>query len=175
MMENEVFSGGGGNDFVGAGLLGGILRAERYRPSSSSEAYDLRSAVGVLALDRGGSESENEPPPRVTADVGVGVRDLLTVLGEFEEVRVNDRVGLVFVGEVEERLEEDASSNAGKGEKEDLGIVSCGGCAGRWVDATGDALDENGREGFEKKVREDEGRATHGFVEEPGIGTGGMG
>jgi hypothetical protein len=58
------------------------------------------------------------------------VRDLLTVLGEFEEgVRVNDRVGLEFVGEVEERLEEDASSNAGNGEKEDLGMVSCGGCA----------------------------------------------
>jgi hypothetical protein len=129
-VENEVVSGGGGNDFVGAGLLGGMLRAERYRRSSSSEAYDLRSVVGVLALalDRG-SESENEPPPRVTADVGVGVRDLLTILGEFEEVRVNDRVGLVFIGEVEERLEEDASSNAGSGEKEDLGIVSCGGCA----------------------------------------------
>jgi hypothetical protein len=125
----EVFSGGGGKDFVGAGLPGGMLRAERYRRSSSSEAYDLRIAVGVLALDRG-SESENEPPPRVTADVGVGVRDLLTVLGEFEEgVRVNDRVGLEFIGEVEERFEEDASSNAGNGEKEDLGMVSCGGCA----------------------------------------------
>jgi len=124
-VENEVFSGGGGNDFVGAGLLGGMLRAERYRRSSSSEAYDLRSAVGVLTLDRGGSESENEPPPRVTADVGVGVRDLLTVLGVFEEdVRVTDRVDFVFVGDVEERLEEDASSNAGNGEKEDLGIVS---------------------------------------------------
>jgi hypothetical protein len=129
-LENEVLSGGGGNDFVGAGLLGGMLRAERYRRSSSSDAYDLRTAVGVLALDRGGSESENEPPPRVRADVGVGVRDLLTVLGVFEDgVRVNDRVGLVFVGEVEERLEDDASSNAGNGEKEDLGIVSCGGCA----------------------------------------------
>jgi hypothetical protein len=153
-VENEEFSGGGGNDFVGAGLLGGILRAERYRRSSSSEAYDLRSEVGVLVLDRGGSESENEPPPRVTADVGVGVRDLLTVLGEFEEgVRVNDRVGLVFIGEVEERLEEVASSNAGSGEKEDLGIVSCGGGAGRCVDATGDA----------------------GFVEDLGVGTGGEG
>ena len=129
-LGNEVFSGGGGKDFVGAGLLGGMLRADKYRRSSSSEAYDLRIAVGVLALDRGGSESENEPPPRVMADVGVGVRDLLTVLGEFEEgVRVNDRVGLEFVGEVEERLEEDPSSNAGNGEKEDLGIVSCGGCA----------------------------------------------
>jgi hypothetical protein len=52
------------------------------------------------------------------------------VLGEFEEgVRVNDRVDLEFIGEVEERLEEDASSKAGNGEKEDLGIVSCGGCA----------------------------------------------
>lgn len=129
-VENEVFSGGGGNDFVGAGLLGGMLRAVRYRRSSSSEAYDLRSAVGVLALvlDRG-SESENEPPPRVTAEVGVGVRDLLAILGEFEEVRVNDRVGLVFIGELEERLEEDASSNAGNGEKDDRGMVSCGGCA----------------------------------------------
>ena len=126
----EAFSGGGGKDFVGAGLLGGMFRAERYRRSSSSETYDLRSVAGVLALDRGGSESENEPPPRVTADVGVGVRDLLTVLGEFEEgVRVKDRVGLEFIGEVEERLDEDASSNAGNGEKEDLGIVSCGGCA----------------------------------------------
>lgn len=129
-VENEVFSGGGGNDFVGAGLPGGMLRAERYRRSSSSEAYDLRSEVGVLVLDRGGSESENEPPPRVTADVGVGVRDLLVVLGGFDEgLRVNDRVGLEFVGEVEERLEEeDVSSNAGNGEKEDLGIVSRGGC-----------------------------------------------
>ncbi len=129
--ENKTFSGGGGggNDFVGAGLLGGMVRAERYRRSSSSETYDLRSAFDVLVLDRGGSESENEPPPRVTADVGVGVRDLLTVLGVFEEgVRVNDRVDLEFVGEVEERLEEDASSNAGNGEKEDLGMVSCGGC-----------------------------------------------
>ena len=126
----EVFAGVGGKDFVGAGLPGGRLRAERYRRSSSSEAYDLRTAVGVLVLDRGGSESENEPPPRVAADIGVGVRDLLTVLGEFEEgVRVNDRVDLEFIGEVEERLEEDASSKAGNGEKEDLGIVSCGGCA----------------------------------------------
>jgi hypothetical protein len=57
-------------------------------------------------------------------------RDLLTVPGEFEEgVRVNDCVGLEFVGEVEEHLEEDASSNAGNGGKEDLGIVSCRGCA----------------------------------------------
>jgi hypothetical protein len=128
--ENEALSGGGGKDFVGAGLLGGMLRAERYRRSSSSDAYDLRSAVGVLVLkDRGGSESENEPPPKVTAEVGVGVRDLLTVLGACEEVRVTDRVPLEFVGEVEERLDEDASSNPGKGEKEDLGIVSCGGCA----------------------------------------------
>jgi hypothetical protein len=52
------------------------------------------------------------------------------VLGEFEEgVRVNDRVDLEFVGEVEECLEKDASSNVGNGEKEDLGMVSCGGCA----------------------------------------------
>jgi hypothetical protein len=80
--------------------------------------------------DRGGSESENEPPPKVTADVGVGVRDLLTVLGVCEEeVRVTDRVVLELVGEIEERFEEDDSSNAGNGEKEDLGIVSCGGCA----------------------------------------------
>ena len=130
-VENETPSGGGGNDFVGAGLLGGILRAVRYRRSSSSEAYDLRKAVGVLELaDRGGSESENEPPPKVTADVGVGVRDLLTVLGVCEEgVRVTDRVVLEFVGEVDERLELDGSSNAGNGEKEDLGIASCGGCA----------------------------------------------
>jgi len=42
---------------------------------------------------------------------------------------MNDRVGLVFIGEVEERLEEVASSNVDNGEKEDLGIVSCGGCA----------------------------------------------
>jgi hypothetical protein len=62
------------------------------------------------------------------------IHDLLTVLGELEEeVRMNDRVGLEFVGEVEEHLEEDASSNAGNGEKEDLGIVClmvCG-CHGR--------------------------------------------
>ena len=131
-VENEVFSGdgGAGNDFVGAGLLGGILRAERYRRSSSSEAYDLRSAVGVLALDHGGSESENEPPPRLTAEVGVGARDLLTVLGGFEEgLRVNDRVGFVFIGEVDEHLDEVVSSNPGNGEKDGLGIVSCGGCA----------------------------------------------
>lgn len=127
---NEVFSGGGGKDFVGAGLPGGRLRAERYRRSSSSETYDLRTEVGVLTLDRDGSESENEPPPRVTADVGVGVRDLLTTLGGFEEgVRVNDRVGLEFIGEVEERFDDDASSKPGNGEKDDLGIVSCGGCA----------------------------------------------
>jgi hypothetical protein len=123
--ENEVLSGGGGNDIVGAGLPGGMLRAERYRRSSSSEAYDLRSEVGALTLDRGGSESENEPPPRVTADVGVGVCDLLTVLGEFEEgVHVNNRVGVVVVGEVEERLEECTSLNTGNGEKEDPGIVA---------------------------------------------------
>jgi hypothetical protein len=98
--EKEAPSGGGGNDFVGAGLLGGMWRAERYRRSSSSDTYDLRSAVGVLELDRGGSESENEPPFKETADVGVGVRDLLTVLGECEEgVRVTDRVALEFVGE----------------------------------------------------------------------------
>jgi len=116
-MENEVFSGGGGNDFVGTGLLGGMLWTERYRRSSSSEVYGLRSAVGVV-LDRGGSESENEPPPRVTVDVGVGVRDLVEVLGRFDVgVRVNDRVGICSV-----------SSNAGNGEKEDLGIVSRGGC-----------------------------------------------
>jgi len=130
VMENEVFSGGGGNDFVGAGLLGGmVLRASRHRRFSSSEAYELRIAVGVLTLDRGGSKSENELLPR-TADVGAGVRDLPAILSEFEEgVHVNDRVGLVFIGEVEECLEEDASSNAGNGEKEDLGIVCCGGCA----------------------------------------------
>lgn len=125
--EKEAPSGGGGNDFVGAGLLGGMWRAERYRRSSSSDTYDLRSAVGVLVLDRGGSESENEPPPKVTADVGVGVRDLLIVLAAVEEdVRVTDRVPLEFVGEV--RLE-GGSSNPGSGEKEDLGIVSWGGCA----------------------------------------------
>jgi hypothetical protein len=49
---------------------------------------------------RGDSEFEDEPPPRVTADVGVGVHDLLTVPGEFEEgVRVYDRVELELVGE----------------------------------------------------------------------------
>lgn len=123
--------GGGGNDFVGAGLPGGMIRAERYLRSSSSDAYDLRTAEGVLVPEaRGGSESEKEPPPKVMADVGVGVRDLLKLLfGACEEdVRVTDREDLEFVGEFEERLEEDASSNAGKGEKED-GIVSCGGCA----------------------------------------------
>lgn len=73
--------GGGGNDFVGAGLPGGMIRVERYLRSSSSDAYDLRTAGLVLALEgRGGSESENEPPPRVRADVGVGVRDLLMLL-----------------------------------------------------------------------------------------------
>jgi len=122
--------GGGGNDFVGAGLPGGMIRVERYLRSSSSDAYDLRTAEGVLELEgRGCSESENEPPPKVTADVGVGVRDLLTLLFGAceEEVRVTEREDLEFVGEFEERLEEDASSNAGNGEKED-GIVSCGGC-----------------------------------------------
>jgi hypothetical protein len=80
--ENDAPSGGGGNAFVGAGLPGGMLRAERYLRSSSSDAYDLRSAaVGVLA-ERGGSESENELPPKVMAEVGVGVRDLVTVFGE---------------------------------------------------------------------------------------------
>jgi hypothetical protein len=117
-----VVSGGGGNDFVGAGLLGGMTRGVRYLRSSSSDAYDLRIAVDGLVLEvRGGSESENEPPPKVMADVGVGVRDLLTLL------RVTDRADLEFVGEIEERLEEDASSNAGNGEKEEDGIVSCGG------------------------------------------------
>lgn len=43
-------------------------------------------------------------------------------------MRVTDREDLEFVGEFDERLEEDASSNAGNGEKED-GMVSCGGCA----------------------------------------------
>jgi hypothetical protein len=33
-----------------------------------------------------------------------------------------------LVGEVEERLQKDVSSNAGNGEKEDLEIVSCRGC-----------------------------------------------
>ena len=70
------------------------------------------------------------------------VRDLLTVLGACdEEVRVTDRVVLEFVGEIDERLEEDASSNAGNGEKEDLGIVSCGGCTGRCVDSTRNPLE----------------------------------
>jgi hypothetical protein len=82
--EDEApWGGGGGNDLVGAGLLGGIRRAERYLRSSSSDAYDLRRAVGVLTLEeRGGSESENEPPPKVTTDVGVGVRGLLKLFGE---------------------------------------------------------------------------------------------
>lgn len=44
--------------------------------------------------------------------------DLLTVLSEYERVRVNDYVGLGFVGEVEECLEEDTLSNAGNGEKD---------------------------------------------------------
>jgi hypothetical protein len=123
-----------------------MTRAERYLRSSSSDAYDLRTAEVVLALEgRGGSESENEPPPKVTADVGVGVRDLLMLLfGACEEdVRVPDREDLEFVGEFEERLEEDASSKAGNGEKED-GMVSCGGCArpcGRSA-GEGDALDD---------------------------------
>ena len=128
--EDEPPSGGGGNDFVGAGLLGGMRRADRYLRSSSSDAYDLRTAVGVLALERGGSESENEPPPKVTADVGVGVRDLLKLLGEWEEgVRVTEGVDLEVLGETDERLEEDTSSNVGNGEKDDEGIVSCRGCA----------------------------------------------
>jgi hypothetical protein len=132
-----------------------MWRAERYRRSSSSDAYDLRSAVGVLVLDRGGSESEKEPPPKVTADVGVGVRDLLTVLGECEEgVRVTDRVALEFVGEERlELVELDGSSNAGNGEKEVLGIVSCGGSAGRRVDSTGVDLNDK----FKKKAYEGEG------------------
>jgi len=132
--------GGGGNDFVGAGLPGGMIRAERYLRSSSSDAYDLRTAEGVLVLEaRGGSESEKEPPPKVMADVGVGVRDLLTLLfGAWEEdVRVTDREDLEFVGEFEERLEEDPSSNAGNGENED-GIVSFGGCPWLCVDAAGE-------------------------------------
>ncbi len=37
------------------------------------------------------------------------------------------------------------------------------------MDATGDALEEDVRE------NEQEGGATHGFVEELGVGTGGMG
>jgi hypothetical protein len=78
-----MVSGGGGNDFVGAGLPGGMTRAERYLRSSSSDAYDLRTEAGVRVLEeRGGSESEKEPPPKVTADVGVGVRDLLTPFTE---------------------------------------------------------------------------------------------
>ena len=132
--------GGGGNDFVGAGLPGGMIRAERYLRSSSSDAYDLRTAEGVLVLEaRGGSESEKEPPPKVMADVGVGVRDLLTLLfGACEEdVRVTDREDLEFVGEFEERLEEDPSSNAGNGENED-GIVSFGGCPWLCVEAAGE-------------------------------------
>ena len=141
--EKEVLSGGGGNAFVGAGLLGGMLRAERYRRSSSSDAYDLRRAVGVLELERGGSESENDPPPNVMADVGVGVRDLLVVFGE-EGVRVIDRVDREFVGELEVRLEEGASSNAGNGEKEDDGIVSWGGCVRLCEDSAndGDSLED---------------------------------
>jgi hypothetical protein len=76
-----MVSGGGGSDFVGAGLLGGMRRVVRYLRSSSSDAYDLRRALdGRVLEERGGSESENEPPPKVTADVGVGVRDLLTLL-----------------------------------------------------------------------------------------------
>jgi hypothetical protein len=53
-------------------LAGAMLRAERYRRSSWYEAYDLRSAVDVFALDHGGSESNPRMnrPPRVTADVG---------------------------------------------------------------------------------------------------------
>lgn len=39
-----------------------------------------------------------------------------------------DRVDLEFVGEIEERLEEDASSNVGKGGKDVEGMVSCGSC-----------------------------------------------
>lgn len=172
--ENDAPSGGGGNDFVGAGLPGGMLRAERYLRSSSSDAYDLRVVVGVLTPEeRGGSESENEPPPNVMADVGVGVRDLLTLIGACEEgVRVADRVDLEFVGEIEDRLEEDASSNAGSGEKEEGGIVSCGSGALAWlcVDST-DALDEIIF--LNDKGWKDEGRKTDAFVEGLGVGTGG--
>lgn len=73
------------------------------------------------------------------------------MLGECEEeVRVMDRVALEFVDE--ERLEEDGSSNAGNGEKEDLGIVSCGGCAGRRVNSLGNELNDRleGRKTFEE-------------------------
>jgi len=63
------------------------------------------------------------------ADVGVGVRDLFQPFEEREEGgRAVDRVDLEFVGEIEERLEEDASSNVGKGEKDVEGMVSCGSC-----------------------------------------------
>lgn len=103
-MEYEV--GGGGKDFLGAGLLGGRLRAKGYRRSPSSEAESLRTQVGVLALDCGGSEFENELADselrgNVMAEVGVGVRDPL----------------------------EDVSSDTRHGEKGDLAIVSRRGCA----------------------------------------------
>jgi hypothetical protein len=45
----------------------------------------------------------NEPPPKVAANVGVGVHNLLTVPGEHEEeVHVADCVALQSVGKVEE-------------------------------------------------------------------------
>jgi hypothetical protein len=53
-------------------------------------------------------------------------------------MHANDRVGLEL-GELKGRLEED------DGEKEDLGIVSCGGCG--CVDATGDARSSQIRSG----------------------------
>ena len=151
-----------------------MIRADRYLRSSSSDAYDLRTAEVALALEgRGGSESENEPPPKVTADVGVGVRDLLMLLfGACEEdVRVPDREDLEFVGEFEERLEEDASSNAGNGEKED-GIVSCGGCArpcGRSA-GEGDALHEKIRNKIKTQGGSGKGGMTDGFGLVEGLG-----
>jgi hypothetical protein len=50
-VENEVFSRGGGNDFVGAGLLGGMLRAEIYS-------------------EKCGPRSSHWADPRVTSDFG---------------------------------------------------------------------------------------------------------
>jgi hypothetical protein len=125
--------------------------------SFNIQSWAVECGKVFVILDLGTSESEVHT---VTVEIGVGVRNLLIVPGEFEEgVYVNDRVGLEFVGEGTFKPLEDASSNAhlgqllwahGNGKREGLGVVSCRGCVLRCVDATGDAI----------------------FVEELGAGTG---
>ncbi len=63
------------------------------------------------------------------ADVGIGVRDLFKPFEEREDGgRIVNCVDLKFVGELEEHLGEDASSNVGKGGNDVEGMVSCGSC-----------------------------------------------